>query len=146
MIDAWEKLKDGIHFENSEVFLPWNTSLMKIKSIGNPVIVRNGGRTEIAWKNKSLLNGLKGDWYTYYLGHEFFKNFCSIKLSIVGDDESFIAYENMKTHLLTNLNNPSLQKDENDEKEIKWIENGISIFLYLFEMHSYHCTLTISKE
>lgn len=141
-----KEIINGIHFEKTDIFIPWNVPLSSIKDYGHPNIVYNGGKTEIIWKNKSLLDGITGNWVTYYFSYEVDRTFKEIGLAFSGDKASLEAYSNIRQHLFKELGLPILQKEEDTDKELKWQIGNCYVFLYLFEMHAYRCTLTIGID
>lgn len=53
-------LKDGIYLENTEVMIPWKTTLDSIKNYGNPKVVHvRKNYTEAQWDSVKIFNGLK---------------------------------------------------------------------------------------
>ena len=164
----WDSFKEGITFEKSGLFLKWYTPIKKLKFIGNPKLESGGGHASIIWENEALLNGITGNWSVHYWAWEneafpiriinrifgYFSRykdilirnkFKSIDLEYSGDKKSFEAYEYLKTHLLGIFGDPQIQKEEH-EKTSEWIFEDFHIHLYLFEIHEYHCSLSIGKN
>lgn len=139
----WNEIVHGIHFERTDIVLKWNIAMEALLDIGNPIIAEVDGRMVIKWKNRSLLNGIVGTWMTTYFPHENLRPFKSIDLIYSGDKISLDEYQKMKSHLLIELGNPAKEKESEEEKEAKWENGDCFIHLYLFEMHTYRCSLTI---
>jgi hypothetical protein len=138
----WTKLQKCVHFDDSDIVINWNMAIRKLKKIGQPDVVKNNGRTEIIWRDSTLLE-IKGDWSTSYFPYEIRKLFKSIHLSYPGDKQSLDMYEKIKKLLLNGLGTPVLEKENDDEKEVKWERGNCYVYLNLFEMHAYRCSLTI---
>jgi hypothetical protein len=54
-----EHLKKGLFLEISNEIIPWKTPFKELKKIGNPELKKySEQRTDLIWKNESILNGL----------------------------------------------------------------------------------------
>jgi|GEM_PF-1506662 hypothetical protein len=140
-----DKLERGVCFEGTDILIPWYTPMPSLKHYGNPeVIDKMSDRVVFMWKDKTLLESMSGWWSAYYYTFESEALFKSISLSYVGDSESIDAYCKHKEYLLSKLGPPNRQSEVGNEREVKWINNeGVYVYLILFEMHVLRCNLTI---
>ena len=56
------RLDEGLYLENTKVLLPWRTPWKALKKIGRPGVYdrpRARGYSEIVWRNRTCLGGLK---------------------------------------------------------------------------------------
>jgi hypothetical protein len=140
----WDKLERGVCFEGTDILIPWYTPMPSLKHYGNPEVINMSDRVVIIWNDKTLLEGISGWWSAFYYTFESENLFKSISLSYVGDSESKDAYCKHKEYLLSKLGPSNMQSQDGDEKEVKWINNeGVFVYLILFEMHVFRCNLTI---
>lgn len=143
----WEELKKGIYIEEDNVLIEWGTSVRLLQKIASPEVLEQNGRTEIIWHDKTILKNLKGDWRFSFFPYEMFKSFDKISLFAIGDKQATEAYDKYKNILSNEIGEPSMSNEmQNGDKQLKWENKSHSIFLYLFEMHSLRCSLTISKK
>lgn len=142
----WNRLKDGIQFENSDIIIPWNTTNQELFRFGDPKVHNSGGHNYVSWINLLFLDGLKGAWTVHFFPDEKSELFKSIGLEYRGDKESIEAYERIKKHLLEKLGNPIIDEEIDGEKTMEWRSENNYVHLYFFEMHVYHCSLHVGLD
>lgn len=137
--DLSKLINKGILFEDSDLFLKWNTPIGEIKKQVPVQEKLFADRAVYNWGEQSILNGLKLNLSTTFWYHKeesADKKLKAINFNTEGNEITDEFLKLIKAHLEREFK-PATAKEINDTSTyLEWIVGDVKLSLYLFEKYS----------